>query len=472
MYSVTLPYIGTAEAWRDKARQALALRIPPEDIVWHHGRGEDLFATPLPEGPNDPLSVPKSFASLANSAVWHSDPQRFGWLYTLLWQVKDGTTLMSDRGDPLLAKLRQLEKNVHRCQHKMKAFVRFRDITPAGANRRQFVAWFEPSHFTVEPTAPFFARRFGDMDWMIATPHATAAFRLGEITIGAGQEKPDLPDDATEELWATYYQNIFNPARVKISAMTSEMPRKYWKNMPETRHIPEMLAKAEERVRQMQEAMPTLPPVRAAKITESYAASRTKSAPVTDRETLERDIRACTRCPLHCNATQAVVGEGPITARLMIVGEQPGDAEDLAGRPFVGPAGKVFEAAAHKAGLDRTQAYVTNAVKHFKFKPQGKRRLHQNPNTSEIEHCKFWLRSEVNVIKPDLIVAMGGTAAEALTGERQRLLKRRGTFETGIGAIPTLITLHPSYILRLPNAGAQAEALADFEADLALAART
>ena len=482
MHAVTLPVIGTDAAWRDAARCALAARIPPERIDWHHGSSDGgLFeGAPLPPA-TATLKVPGSFVALANSVVWHSDPQRFARLYALLWRLRAERGLMSDRADPDLARLRQMEKAVHRCQHKMKAFVRFRDLREPGLNpatgapdpaRRSFGAWFEPTHFTLEPTAPFFARRFGDMDWTILTPDLTARFTGGTLTFHKGAARPDLPDDATEELWGTYFQNIFNPARVKIAAMTSEMPRKYWKNMPETRHIPDMLATAEARVRAMQDAAPTRPPVRAAGITERYRDHMPAPHVSTGMDTLadlRADLNGCTRCPLHRDATQAVPGEGPVDAPLMIVGEQPGDTEDLTGRPYIGPAGQLFDRIAAGAGIVREAAYVTNAVKHFKFAPRGKRRIHQNPNTSEIAHCKWWLDAEIGLLKPRLILSMGGTAAESLTGTRKGILKRRGTLEAAGDGTPVFLTVHPSYILRLPDADLRAAEEARFGADLAAA---
>ena len=145
------------------------------------------------------LTVPKSFVALADTVVWHSDPERFARLYDLLWQVKDRPALMADRGHAALSRLRVMEKQVRRCQHKMKAFLRFREIGYQDAARRRFAAWFEPSHHTVEPTAPFFVGRFADMDWRIITPTRTAIYENGRLTFTMGQQKPPLP----EEAWAT-----------------------------------------------------------------------------------------------------------------------------------------------------------------------------------------------------------------------------------------------------------------------------
>jgi DNA polymerase len=473
MRQVAVPLIGAAGAWRDAARGLLAQGVPPCDVLWNAQCQEDapdLFGAGAVDCvPVGDATVPRSFIALANSVCFHSDPQRYARLYAMLWRLRTAPYLMSDRADPDLAKLRQMEKAVHRCRHKMRAFVRFREITVPGANRRSFAAWFEPSQYTLEMNAAFFRDRFTDMDWRIVTPDVTAIYDGAEVRLEPGQAAPKLPVDASEDLWLTYFRNIFNPARLKVSAMTSEMPRKYWKNLPEAAAIPDMIANASARARAMAAAAPTLPPLRAASAQAQQA--RLTSVWSDTGEGLEADIRACTRCPLHCNATQAVCGEGPARAALMIVGEQPGDHEDLAGRPFVGPAGQLFDKVAQEAGLDRGDAYVTNAVKHFKYLARGRRRIHQRPDVNEIEHCKWWLDAEIERAAPRLIVAMGATAAHALTGTGADITARRGTVERGLLGYDVLLTVHPSYLLRLQDAAARATATAMFHADLALAAR-
>ena len=470
MHRAVMPKIGTAQAWRDSARQFLACGIRPEDILWGDAStAPDLFGGDVPLRPNRQVTVPRSFISMASSVVWHSDPERFARLYAFLWRLKDAPHLMSDRGDADLSRLRRMEKNVHRCQHKMKAFVRFREIGSPDAPRRSFAAWFEPTYHTIEPTADFFVRRFSDMDWRILTPDVSVKFENGKLSFQEGAEKPTLPEDASEQLWITYFQNIFNPARLMVKAMQSEMPKKYWKNMPEAAFIPQMIADAPARARAMAEAAPSLPPARMAQVQAQLSAHQ--SAWDGPQGALPAAISACTRCPLHCNATQAVPGEGPMDADLMIVGEQPGDQEDLSGRPFVGPAGQLFDQIAAQAGLDRTLAYVTNAVKHFKFTPRGKRRIHQRPNTSEIDHCRWWLDAEIAQVQPKLILGMGATAAEGLTGRRDAILARRGKVEETPDGTPVLLTLHPSYLLRLSDAAAKSDATAQFRDDLQTAVR-
>ena len=179
------------------------------------------------------------------------------------------------------------------------------------------------------------------------------------------------------------------------------------------------------------------------------------------------DIHECRRCALWEPATQPVFGEGPPDARILIVGEQPGDQEDLAGRPFVGPAGQLLDRAMVEAGLDRRQVYVTNAVKHFKFVPRGKRRIHEKPGTSEIVACNFWLELERKELAPAITVMMGATAARAVLGrtvtigrERSKPIPLPGTNTTGF------VTVHPSYLLRLPDEDAKAREYAAFVQDL------
>ncbi|SDG28348.1 UdgX family uracil-DNA binding protein [Alloyangia pacifica] len=468
MRRVELPEIGTFEAWRDEARALLGAGVPPEELLWQRGQGDgDLFAEALPPVGGAAVSVPRGFVDLARLVVWHRDPERFARLYAMLWALRRDRRLLEDRGDPRVEKLTRMAKEVSRDRHKMTAFVRFREIGQPGANRRSFAAWFEPTHHILELTAPFFVKRFGDMDWAIFTPDLSAHFEGGALRFATGATRPDLPEDATEELWRTYFRNIFNPARVKLKAMQAEMPKKYWHNMPETRLIPEMVATAQARAREMAEAAPTLAPKRAERITARLRdgpaeRSHPASGELTD---LSTGLSGCRRCPLWQDATQPVPGEGPQDAALMIVGEQPGDREDLEGRPFVGPAGQLFDAVAARAGLDRRAAYVTNAVKHFKFAPRGKRRIHQAPNRGEVQHCRWWLDLERRAVKPKLILAMGATAVESLTGDRRGLTARRGGIERTQDGTPVLITLHPSYLLRLPQTErAAAEAL--FESDL------
>jgi uracil-DNA glycosylase family protein len=187
-------------------------------------------------------------------------------------------------------------------------------------------------------------------------------------------------------------------------------------------------------------------------------------------KTLREEASRCRACHLWKDATQTVFGEGPQHAQIMLVGEQPGDKEDIAGKPFVGPAGQILDRALDEAGIERPRVYVTNAVKHFKFLTRGKIRLHQKPNTSEIRACRQWYERELASIKPALVVAMGATAAQSVFGKITPINKNRGRLIDLDDGIKALVTVHPSYLLRLPDADDKAREYQRFVDDLKIAA--
>jgi uracil-DNA glycosylase len=243
MRTVILPEPDDYDAWREAARALILGGVRPEEVVWQIDQTNDLFATaiPLPE-PTGTLAVPKSFTDLARTAICHSDPERCALLYTLLWRFRQQRGLLADQADPLVRRVEELAKAVRRDIHKMRAFVRFREIND------HYVAWFEPDHHIVRINARFFVRRFASMRWSILTPELSIHWDGKAIHEARGARREDAPDgDPTEDLWKSYYASIFNPARVKIGAMTKEMPKKYWRNMPETALIPALIAAAQAR---------------------------------------------------------------------------------------------------------------------------------------------------------------------------------------------------------------------------------
>ena len=181
---------------------------------------------------------------------------------------------------------------------------------------------------------------------------------------------------------------------------------------------------------------------------------------------MRREAAACQACPLWKDATQTVFGEGPADAEIMFVGEQPGDREDRQGRPFVGPAGQLLDRAMAEAGVDRNRVYVTNAVKHFKFEPRGKRRLHKRPNASEIKICRHWLFDEIEAIGPRLVVALGATAAQSLAGRAIPVQTNRGKILNATNGLQVLVTIHPSALLRLRDEEEKRSGYAGFVNDL------
>ncbi|MXN44192.1 UdgX family uracil-DNA binding protein [Shinella kummerowiae] len=476
MYTIPLLGRGDFSEWRDAARMLATAGVSPREADWRvYGLEEELFEAvvppPLPkaDGIAPPLTVPPGFLPLAEAVVCHTEPGRYHLLYRLLWRLQSDRRLLELAADKDVAWARLLAKNVHRDSHKMTAFVRFKEIAGVAEGRRRFFAWFEPTHFIVARTAPFFRRRFADMDWIIATPMGTASWDGESLIFDVRPAENPGHGDPTDELWRTYYSSIFNPARLKLKAMQTEMPKKYWRNLPEADLIPEMIANAEANVRAMAERAASDPPLFHYRLQDA-AHAEPQLVPVSPGTiaALREEARHCTRCPLHCTATQTVFGEGPQDARVMMVGEQPGDQEDLAGRPFVGPAGKVFDAVLKEADIARDGLYLTNAVKHFKYEPRGKRRIHQKPDRGDIEHCRWWLAKEVELVKPRLIVALGATAVFALSGEQKPLSQLRGkpiTMERNIVLYPTI---HPSYLLRLPDEAARKRQHALFVEDMQL----
>ncbi|MFT4159750.1 UdgX family uracil-DNA binding protein [Shinella sp.] len=457
MHRVCLVGRGDFSEWRDAARALAAAGLSPQQVDWRiGGMEEELFeAAPDLPGPDPaaaPLTVPAGFLSLAEAVACHTEPGRFHLLYRLLWRLQSDKRLLELTADKDVAWARLLAKNVHRDCHKMTAFVRFKEIAGQTEGRRRFFAWFEPSHFVVARTAPFFRRRFADMDWIIATPRGTASWDGESLIFDTRPGENPCHGDPTDKLWRTYYASIFNPARLKLKAMQAEMPKKYWRHLPEADLIPELIANAEANVRAMAERAASDPPPFHHRLQE---AARTLAPPMpADAGTvgaLREEARGCTRCPLHCAATQTVFGEGPQEARIMMVGEQPGDQEDLAGRPFVGPAGRVFDAVLKEAGIARETLYLTNAVKHFKYVPRGKRRIHEKPNRGEIEHCRWWLAKEMELVRPNLVVALGATALYALSGQQGPLSRLRGKPIAMQDNIVLYPTVHPSFLLRLPD---------------------
>lgn len=456
--------------FRRAARGLIAAAVPPEAVQWGSAESGDLFACQAAGSesetasardtrPPPPLTLARVAADLIRLVICHRDPERYALLYRLVWRLLHGEpALLEVPSDPLIHRLELLRRAVARDLHKMHAFLRFRRLAaPDGSER--YIAWFEPDHFILEETAAFFVHRFRGMAWSILTPLGALHWDGESLRHGPPLLRAAAPQgDDFEAGWATYYESTFNPARVNTGQMRKEMPIKYWRNLPETREIARLVQGAPARVRAMIEQEAAMPAKREP-IKAVAAMSRQEPESL---EALNRIIASAE--PLVPGATRAVLGEGPLSAAIAFVGEQPGDQEDLAGRPFVGPAGQVLDAAMRQAGIDRGACYLTNAVKHFKFIRQGKRRIHQKPTAGEVKHYRWWLMRELGFVRPGLIVALGATAALALTGKSVPVSRARGAarFEDW----PGFITVHPSYLLRIPESAARQEAEAAFLDDL------
>ena len=461
----SISFAPTFDAWRDAVRPLLSSGTPPDAVDLadtDSGTTASLFAAPDPP-PDDrtiAIHVPRSFIERAKIVACHRSSDRWNLLYRILFRLQSNRNLMKLDVDDDIAEFRRLEHQVKRDLHKMHAFVRFRKIEDQSGEH--FIAWYEPAHHVLALAAPFFAERFAIMNWAILTPEASVHWDPTEkhLTFGPGVPRERAPQmDDFEELWRTYYSSIFNPARTNLNAMRSEMPVRYWKNLPELHTLPKLLNEADTRVQTMLARQP--------KVTAASFLPQTRTLPV-----LQQAIHACQGCELYRCATQAVFGRGPATACLMLIGEQPGDEEDRSGEPFIGPAGRLLDTLLAEAEIDRNAAYVTNAVKHFKFTERGKRRLHENPRASEIFACRPWLLAELEAVHPALVVCLGATASKSLFGSSFGLMRERGKLLSSPYTDRVIATIHPSAILRATDPDRAAQMRSMLLADLKLTSAT
>lgn len=401
------------------------------------------------------LRLPRALLEMLESAACFRAADRWAFLYRVLWRWAQGERDVVSAADVDGSRLHAMLKAVRREEHDMHAYVRFRE-RPAGGDAGagpQFIAWFEPSHDVLPQVAEHFAKRMGSNSWMLGTPDASVLWDGARLHMaGPLMRGPADIDDAGEALWLAYYRSIFNPARLNVKVMQSHVPSRFWHNLPEGRELPRMISDAALGARRTGQAPDVGARAGAVIPISAERAQPQRAAPTT--------LAECRRCALWQNATQAVAGVGPAQARIMLVGEQPGDQEDLAGTPFIGPAGKVLERAMTLAGLDRASVYLTNAVKHFKWTPRGKRRVHKTPAQQEVMACREWLEKELTGVAPEVVVALGGTALQAVLQDPSaaigahigRPLRHQGRW--------VIAVYHPAYVLRLPDAQAASEALA------------
>jgi len=455
------------DAWRDGARDALLRGIAPAQLDWLQGSEASLLDAPAVASaparteasvPN----VPRDFLELAATCLCHRDPQRMPLLYRLLWRMAHGErALLSNPADADVLRAMALAQAVRRDTHKMKAFVRFREV-PGQSDA--FIAWFEPDHHIVERVAPFFARRFAGMRWAILSPDRSVWWDGQALAFGPGARREDAPpEDAQESLWQTYYASIFNPARLNTRMMLQEMPARYWRHLPEAQLLPGLVRDAAHRVQEMHDR-PAQPPQR--KIP-ARALAPVRQGDATGLQALRQQATACRQCPLWEPATQVVFGEGPADARVMVIGEQPGDVEDLCGHPFVGPAGRLLDRALQELGIDRGALYLTNAVKHFHHERRGKARLHKRPESRHVQACRPWLLGEIARVRPQVIVCLGATAAAAVLGRHFNLSRDRGRWHTLDDGTRGYATVHPAWVLRQGDDTRREEAYRLFRDDLA-----
>ena len=407
--------------WRTATRALVLAEVESVDVQWIVGGGP----APSPEATGG-FSVPRALVALASVAIQAREPERFSLLYNLVRRAHGGEAVLDLLDDPDLNLARQLALSVRADAHRMRTHLRF---MPAGD---ELLGWYAPKHHVLEANAQLILRRFPARPLTIVTPDASAHWDGTVLRFGAGLSRAD-DDETLRAWWEAHAESILADARSGSAVPEAE-------DLDEAPRPPDR---------------PALGPV----------VFPTPSDPALTNA--QREARGCERCDLCDAATQTVFGEGPANAAAMFVGEQPGDQEDIVGRPFVGPAGQLLDHALEEAGIDRRAIYITNAVKHFKFTPRGKRRIHVSPSVEEIAACGIWLETERARIRPKVLVLMGGSAARGVLGRPVAVTRERGQAMVLPNGQLVFVTVHPSYLLRVPEGAARAREYAAFVRDLA-----
>jgi probable DNA metabolism protein len=385
------------DQWRTAARELLAHHVPPHAVQWiSHKHDGDLFAlaeaAPAVAAPHHAAwCIPRQLMDALQSAACCSAPNRWAFLYFVLWRWQQGDKAVLSRADADGARLQAMACVARREVRSLVATLRFRE-RHADAGPPRFVAWFEPAHDVLFEVAKHFASSMRQATWMIATPDASVMWDGKRLhTTGPLLRGPADIEETGDAPWLGAYRAIFKPARLHAELLGNHLA----------------------------------------------------------------GLEQCRRCALWQHATQAVGGAGPPRARIMLVGEQPGDQEDVQGKPFVGPAGQLLDRALRAAALERRQVYLTNAVKHFKWTPRGKRRLHKTPAQREVEACHYWFERELAQVAPKVVVALGSTALKAVLGNPHAALKDMLGKQLANDGRWVVAIYHPAYALRVPDSAAR-----------------
>lgn len=417
------------EGWRKATRSLVLAGVAPDEVRWSV-RSHDEDGDPPQEGVGS-FGVSRALVTLAALAIQARDPARFDLLYRLVWRTNAGERVQESADDEELQRAQWLALAVRAEAHRMRTHVRFLPVQDGDDKR--YLGWYEPAHFVLEANAQLIARRFPRLVFSIMTPDGGAHWDGTELRFSHGMARKIVADDnALRAWWDAHGVGLMRDARVGTAIPEAE-------SLDEAPRPPDR---------------PPLGPV---------------VLPLRPDDALQEAVHeayGCRRCHLYGPATQTVFGEGPAHASAVFVGEQPGDQEDVIGRPFVGPAGQIMDRAMEEAGIDRRMIYITNAVKHFKFEPRGKRRIHKTPETPEIQACRFWLDVELVRLRPKLVVAMGGTAARAVLGRQVGITRERGRPIEGPDGRTVFVTVHPSFLLRVPEEDAKEREYRAFVTDL------
>lgn len=380
METPTLQHPADFAGWRRQARRLLVRGVGPEQVSWqvstqlaglYAGSAE---ADSTADDACADIRVPRSFLPLAETVVCHRESGRFAVLYRVLWRLTHGEhDLLEMATDADIKFLDTLRKSVEGDRQRMITTVQFRR-TP-GSEREHYSAWFEPKHHILRHSCEYFRQRYSAIHWSIYTPEGCAHWNRSELVFGPPVVCAD-PQDRQQSARRYAMDSGFPVPLSVISAQSGE-------------HVN-----------------------------------------ITSLDQLRRAARNCDRCPHACDATQLVFGQGDVDARIMLVGEQPGDIDDVRGRPFVGQTGKLLRSILQELRVDEDEVYFTHAVKHFKYTVRGRRRIPQFPTAHDIDHCRSWLLQEIALVKPRLVIALGATAAQAVLGYSVDIQQETGNWRS------------------------------------------
>lgn len=451
------PRVNTFEAWLHAASTLIAAEAAPHLVDWGDtGQSDGLFAdtSAFHAAPPVALDIPPALQDRLEEITCYIGEERWSLPYRVLWRClhNDWSALMP--GDTDGSRFARRERAVRCTAHAMKGFLRFQEA-PQHTHSPRFVAWYEPAHNVLKSVARHFAERMGQTSWLIATPLGSANWDGRQLSFGPPLSKPALEADLIEALWLDYYRSTFTPERLNVPLMHAHLPRQYHANLPETRVMPALITEAKLGVLHAEPASPAL------KSESKHCQSARPS-----RFDLGHELEQCRRCKLWEQATYPVGGSGPSHARIMLVGEQPDDHDDLIGEPFSGELGHFLESLLQTAGLDREQVYLTHAVKHFNFESVQLQRRYRAPTDAHIQACRGWLEQEIIRLAPVAMVALGRSAAKALledeppvpTGDSPLLVTR--------GNRRIFLTWHPGYALKAADPKARLAAQSHIVASL------
>ena len=416
------------ESWRAVARQLLKEGTPPSDIrMMDCEQDSTLWTADFVSGqagPDPRIVVPRQFLEIARHVACHLNPVRWQLLYSVLWRLRDDRNLLKLESNHEVKTILFMEQQVRRDLERMQGTIKFDRIQVEPGHER-LIAWHRPDYAIVELAAAYFAERFARSRWSILTPYRSAHWEPKDqkLEFDAGVPRFTMPSkEELKQLWIARRGASEQPVRKQPQPVGAQSAQD-----------------------QMQPMFGGKFPVQRIATAKPFVPSSLELPVLNDA------IQRCQGCELHVCATQAVFGVGPGDARIMLVGEQPGNDEDVAGKPFVGPAGKLLDRALMEAGIKREEVYITNSVKHFKFERRGSKRIHRTPQMTEIKACKPWLEAEIRAVKPQIIVCLGATAAKSVLNLQNLLMKHRGQLFSSPYAEKVVATIHPSAILRVQD---------------------